>query len=350
VHVGSGLLSSLGRRLKEIAPAHRTFIITDANVARLYGTPLLGALKSAGLDARLLAVPAGERSKNRQTKARLEDRILAMGGGRDSALVALGGGMVTDLAGFTAATLHRGVPFIAVPTTLLAMVDAAVGGKTAVDHPRGKNLIGAFHQPLAVFADVATLSTLSDRQFRSGLAEAVKTAVVGDRDLFHRMERSPAALLLRHPSALADLVAACCRVKARVVEADERESNLRAVLNFGHTLGHALEHLSRYRLLHGEAVSVGMALESRAASAAGILARGEADRIAAVLERLGLPTRPPAGLPPGRLLSAARSDKKSRRGEIRYSLPRRIGTMARRLGRYALPLSDHLVLASLRRP
>jgi 3-dehydroquinate synthase len=350
VHVGTGLLPSLARSLRTIVPAALYFVITDANVGRLHGRRILSSLRRAGLVAHLLPVPAGERSKTREIKARLEDRMLALGGGRDCVVVALGGGMISDLAGFTAATFHRGVPFVALPTTLLAMVDAAIGGKTAVDHPRGKNLIGAFHQPRAVFADVTTLATLSERQFRSGLAEVVKTAVIGDPALFRRIETSPAALLMRHPGALADLVAACCRVKARVVEADERESNLRSILNFGHTLGHAIEHLSRYRLLHGEAVAIGMALESRAARDAGILGRGEAERVTALLKKLGLPTRPPKGLSPTAILSAARSDKKARKGELRYALPRRIGKMASRQGRFALPLPDSLVLASLRRP
>jgi 3-dehydroquinate synthase len=356
--VGSGILPALGRRLlglkalkgpKAMVPGGGVFVVTDSNVGPLYGAPLVSSLAKAGLRATLLQVRAGEKSKTRETKARLEDRMLALGAGRDSAVIALGGGMITDLAGFTAATLHRGVPFVAVPTTLLAMVDAAVGGKTAVDHPRGKNLIGAFHPPRAVFADVATLATLPERQFRSGLAEVVKTAVLGDEALFRRLERSPAAFLMRHPGALADLVAACCRVKGRVVEADERESNLRAVLNFGHTLGHALELLSAYRLPHGEAVSIGMALESRAAAAAGILLWKEADRIVALLKALGLPVRPRGRFSPARVLSAARSDKKARGGELRYALPRRIGRMASKKGRYALPLPDSLVLEVLRR-
>jgi 3-dehydroquinate synthase len=350
VQVGSGILPSLGRLLKSTAPAHLYFIITDSNVRPLYGARLVSSLRRAGLDARLLAVPAGERSKTREWKARLEDRMLSLGGGRDSAVIALGGGMISDLAGFTAATFQRGVPFVPVPTTLLAMADASIGGKTAVNHPRGKNLIGAFHQPRAVLADVATLASLPEREFRAGLAEAVKTAVVGDGALFRRMERSPAALLLRHPGAMAGVVSACCRVKARIVEADERETNLRAVLNFGHTLGHALEHLSRYRLHHGEAVAIGMALEARVASAAGILERDAEARIVALLDRLGLPTRTPKGLSPPRILAAARTDKKARRGALRYALPRRIGLMALRGGRYAFPVPDSLVLAAVRLP
>ncbi|HMC82501.1 MAG TPA: 3-dehydroquinate synthase [Candidatus Polarisedimenticolia bacterium] len=347
VYIGRGVLSSLPGALRRLAPAYRYFLITDSRVRGLHGRALLASLRRAGLTVSLLSVPAGERSKTREAKARLEDRILALGGGRDSAVLALGGGMICDLAGFTAATYHRGIPFVPIPTTLLAMVDAAVGGKTAVDHPRGKNVIGAFHPPRAVFADLRFLETLPEREFRSGLAEAVKSAVIGDPVLFRGLERDPSAVLSRHPGAVLNLVLRSCRVKARVVEADERESGLRAVLNFGHTLGHALEHLLHYRLLHGEAVAIGMALEARAAAAAGIMKAGEAGRIIALLGKLGLPTRLPKGVPPGRVLIAARADKKAERGEIRYALPRKIGEMARRQGRHVMPLSERLVLAAL---
>ncbi|HEU5182510.1 MAG TPA: 3-dehydroquinate synthase, partial [Candidatus Polarisedimenticolia bacterium] len=276
LRVGPGLLSRLPPELSRLLPAHRYFLITDRHVARLHGRRLLGALRRHGLGVRLLVVPSGERAKTRETKSRLEDRMIAAGGGRDTAILALGGGMITDLAGFTAATYLRGVPYLSIPTTLLAMVDAAIGGKTAVDHPAGKNLIGAFHHPRAVLADVSTLATLSERDFRSGLAEVVKSAVVGDAALFQRLERSRAAVLSRHPSALTDLVIACGRVKSGVVRADEKESGKRAILNFGHTVGHALERLSRYRLTHGEAIAIGMCVEARAAEAAGILRTGEA--------------------------------------------------------------------------
>jgi 3-dehydroquinate synthase len=346
VCIGRGVIASLPSALRRLAPAHRYFLITDSRVRAFHGRTVLASLRRAGLTVSLLAVPAGERSKTREVKSRLEDRILALGGGRDSAVLALGGGMICDLAGFTAATYHRGIPFIPIPTTLLAMVDAAIGGKTAVDHPRGKNLIGAFHPPLAVFSDLRFLDTMPERDFRSGLAEAVKSAVIGDPVLFRKMEHDPAALLSRQRGAIQDLVLRSCRVKVRVVEADERESGLRAVLNFGHTLGHALEHLLDYRLLHGEAVAVGMALESRAAAAAGILNAGDSRRIIALLEKLGLPTRLPVGISPSRILKAARADKKAVRGEIRYALPRRIGRMARRRGRHVLPLSDRLVLSA----
>jgi len=347
VHVGAGILPSLPGLVRALLPAHRIFLVTDSNVRRFHGQNLLALLRRAGLPAHLLAVPPGEKSKRRQVKARLEDRMLDLGGGRDSLVLALGGGMVCDLAGFVAATFHRGVPFIPIPTTLLAMVDAAIGGKTAVDHPRGKNLIGAFHQPCAVLTDVEFLATLNEREFRSGLSEVVKTAVVGDPDLFGRLERSPSTILSRHPEAMMKLVSACCRVKVRVVEADARDSGLRAVLNFGHTLGHALEHHLRYRLSHGEAVAIGMALEARAAEAARILKAGEAGRIVAVLEKLGLPTLLPKGVSPARVLETARRDKKAERGEVRYALPRKIGEMTRRRDRHTFPLPDRLVLSVL---
>jgi 3-dehydroquinate synthase len=348
VRIGWGVLSGLPGALRRLAPAHRYFLITDSRVRALHGAALLASLRRANFRVSLLSVPAGERSKTRETKARLEDRILALGGGRDSAVLALGGGMICDLAGFTAATYHRGVPFLPIPTTLLAMVDAAVGGKTAVDHPRGKNLIGAFHPPRAVFADLRFLQTLPGRDFRSGLAEVVKSAVIGDPVLFRAMERDPSALLARRPDVLGDLVWRSCRVKAGVVESDERESGLRAVLNFGHTLGHALEHLMRTRLPHGEAVAIGMALEARSAVAAGILPAEHARRIIALLQTLGLPTSLPPGAAPLRLLEIARADKKAERGEIRYALPRAIGRMGRWRGRYVTPLPDRLVLDVLR--
>ncbi len=256
--------------------------------------------------------------------------------------------MITDLAGFTAATYLRGVPYLSIPTTLLAMVDAAIGGKTAVDHPAGKNLIGAFHHPRAVLADVGTLATLSERDFRSGLAEVVKTAVVGDRALFQRIERSRAAILSRHPAALTDLVIACGRVKSGVVRADEKECGKRAILNFGHTVGHALERLSGYRLTHGEAVAIGMCVEARAAEAAGILRAGEAERIERLLRLLGLPVRPAGRIDAARLLAAAGSDKKARQGTVRYAVPSRIGAMARSGGAYTLPIAAPLIRRSLR--
>ncbi|MCI0569014.1 MAG: 3-dehydroquinate synthase [Acidobacteria bacterium] len=348
VFVGSGILRHLPRILRRFAPAHRYFLITDSTVARLHGRAVHSALRKSGLRADFLMVAAGERSKTRESKARLEDRMLALGGGRDSAVIAIGGGMVGDLAGFTAATYLRGIPFVAVPTTLLAMVDAALGGKTAVDHPRGKNLIGAFHHPKAVLADVQALRTLSEREYRSGLAEVVKTAVVGDAALFRRLERSTATILSRHPEALAEVITACCRLKARVVAADEREAGLRVILNFGHTLGHALEHLSRYRLAHGEAVAIGMVLEARAAEAAGIMKRGEPGRIEALLTSLGIPLTPPKRLSAARILAAARVDKKSRHGTLLYAVPRRVGRMAGMAGRFTRTLPAGALAAVLK--
>ena len=347
--IGSGILRRLPAVLDTFAPAHLYFLITDSRVARLYARALHRVLRHGRRRIHLLVVPAGERSKTRAMKSRLEDRMLALGGGRDSAVIALGGGMIGDLAGFAAATFQRGIPHIAVPTTLLAMVDASIGGKTAVDHPRGKNLIGAFHHPRAVLCDTNLLRSLPEREYRSGLAEVVKTAVVGDAALFRLLERSSAAILSRHPGAVQDLVKACCRVKASVVGEDERESGRRAILNFGHTLGHALEHLSGYRISHGEAVSIGMVMEARAAEKAGILMRGEAGRIEAVLQRFGLPVSAPERFSPARILAAAGADKKSRRGEIRYALPLRIGRMAAGSGRFTLPLPARAIEAAFAR-
>jgi len=349
IFVGSGILRHLPRLVTRYAPAHRYFLIADSTVAKLHGRGIQISLRKAGLRADLLTVPSGERSKSREMKARLEDRMLALGGGRDSAVIAVGGGMIGDLAGFTAATYLRGVPFVAVPTTLLAMVDASLGGKTAVDHPRGKNLIGTFHHPRVVLAEVQVLRTLPEREYRSGLAEVVKTAVVGDAALFRRLERSTAGILSRHPEALTEVITACCRLKARVVAADERESGRRAVLNFGHTLGHALEYLSGYRLAHGEAVAIGMVLEARAAEAVGVLRKGEALRIERLLTRLGLPVSPPRRFGLEKILSVAQVDKKSRQGTPQYALPRRVGRMAGGSGGFTRTLPAAALQAILKR-
>jgi len=348
VLIGAGVLRTLPQVLRSCAPGHRLFVLTDSRVKSLHAGRLVGALRRAGWKPHLLVVRAGEASKSRAMKARLEDRMLALGAGRDAVLVTLGGGMVSDLGGFVAATYLRGIPWVAVPTTLLAMVDAALGGKTGVDHPLGKNLIGAFHPPVAALADLRLLRSLPEREFRAGLAEVVKAGVIGDAALFRRLERAPEAVLSRRPAALAPLVLAACRVKARIVAQDERESGRRAVLNFGHTLGHALEHLSHYALRHGEAVSLGMVLEARAAAHAGVMKGSDAERLEKILRRLGLPTTGARRYGLGRLLSTARRDKKARGGIIRYALPRRIGQMASASGQFTMPLAPFFLQAAVR--
>jgi 3-dehydroquinate synthase len=305
-------------------------VVSDARVARIHGRTFVSLLAQRGAPATLLTFPHGERSKTREAKARLEDRLFALGAGRDTVVIALGGGVTGDLAGFLAATWHRGIPVVSIPTSLLAMVDAALGGKTAVDLPGGKNLVGAFHQPRSLWADVRLLRTLPERQYRAGLAEAVKTAVALDGPLFRRLEAEVRPLMARAERPVGRLVARCLALKGRVVAIDERETGRRAVLNFGHTAAHAIETATDYRVPHGEAVAIGMVAEARLAERMMLLPRADADRIEALLIAFGLPVRPLRGLDPNRLVAAARRDKKARGGVVRIVLPERIGRMPAR--------------------
>jgi 3-dehydroquinate synthase len=345
------------------APAHRYAVITDETVAALHGERALASLASAGLRAELFAFPAGEAHKTRATWAALTDRMLDAGFGRDTAVVALGGGVVGDVAGFVAATFMRGVPVVQVPTTLLAMIDAAVGGKTGVDTPAGKNLVGAFHQPALVVADPRVLATLPPAQLRAGIAEAIKHGVIADERYFERVVDALPALLafgaapgdaasgapidVASIEAMTSLVVGSVEIKAGVVARDEREGGVRKTLNFGHTLGHAVETLSGYRLLHGEAVAIGMALESELAERAGIAECGTTERVRDAIERAGLPAERPPEQDPEALLALTRRDKKARRGVVEYALPRRIGAMAGEREGWGVPVDDALVLEVL---
>ena len=327
MRVGSGALATLLDDLVRDPPGAPLIVVSDRRVAPLHARPLVRALERAGLSTHLVAIPPGERSKSRQAKARLEDELFALGADRGTALVAVGGGVVGDLAGFVAATWHRGVPVVQVPTTLLAMVDAALGGKTAVNLPGGKNLVGSFHQPWGVYADIGTLATLAERQYVAGFAELVKTAAVADARLFGWIERSVDALRRRDPVALEHAVGRCLRLKGAVVRADERESGPRAALNFGHTVAHALEAASAFRWSHGAAVAVGLCVEARLAERLVGFPHDEVARLRALIGALGLPLALPRSIPPETILAAARRDKKTRAGRLRCALPRRIGTM-----------------------
>src|SRR4051812_27971748 len=295
VTVAAGLRHRFARAITEAAAAHHYAIVSDAAVVSLYGEPLALAL-AAHAPVSLHVVPSGEEHKTRDTWARVTDGMLDAGCGRDTTVVALGGGVVGDLAGFVAATFMRGVAVVQCPTTLLAMIDASVGGKTGVDTAAGKNLVGAFHPPAAVLADVETIATLPLPQRRSGLAEAIKHGVLGDAEYFARIDADLPALLDAEPAATLDAVVGSVRLKADVVRADAREHGLRKVLNFGHTLGHAIEHVSGYALLHGEAIAIGMVLEARIAERLGVAEQGIAARIADVLRRAGLPVERPREL------------------------------------------------------
>ena len=327
VHVGRGLFGRIAADLAARPLADRYFVVSDRRVSSLYGGALLRALKRAGLRADRIAFPRGEAAKTRATKQRIEDRLLALGAGRDSAILALGGGVTGDLAGFVAATWQRGVPLVQLPTTLLAMVDASIGGKTAINLPRGKNLVGAIHQPHAVYADIATLKTLPDSIFRDGIAEIVKGGAIADADLFRWLEVNVKPLLARRGAVVTEAVARSVRVKARVVLRDERESGRRAILNFGHTIGHALESVSSYALSHGRAVAIGIAVETRLAVEHGGLPESAAHRIVALLQDFGLPTTVPRKLSLARIRRATYHDKKALAGKSRYALPVALGRM-----------------------
>lgn len=324
VYVEAGILARLGDLTGRHLPGRRVALIADASVHRLLAE---GRLAGAHWDGAVLTFPPGERSKTRETWGRLTDELLRLGFGRDSGIVALGGGVAGDLAGFVAATYMRGIPCLQVPTTLLAMLDASVGGKTGVDTPEGKNLIGAFHPPVAVLADPLVLATLPDREYRAGLAEAVKHGLIADREYFAWIEGSVAALRARDPAALQHLVRRSVEIKAEVVGEDEREAGRRAILNAGHTVAHALERATDFRLPHGEAVGLGLVAEAALATGLGLASPEAGARLAALLERLGLPTRVGEPLGEERILAAMGSDKKNRAGGVRFALPRGVGTM-----------------------
>lgn len=329
VLVERGGLARLGALCAEHAPAHRYAIIADSRVAELYGEEARDALASAGLEADLLAFPAGEWNKSRETWAELSDAMLRLGFGRDAVVVALGGGVTGDLAGLVAATFMRGVPVVQVPTTLLAMLDSSVGGKTGVDTPAVKNAIGAFHHPELVLVDPDLLATLAPFQRTSGLAEGVKVAAMRDAEAFAWIEERAADLAAGAPAAIGRLIDRGVALKAAVVAEDPLERGTRAVLNFGHTVGHALESLSGFSLLHGEAVALGMRLEARLGEALGITEEGTARRLDAVLAGCGLPGEIDPDWSAETILEAARPDKKARAGGLRWALPSRIGVAAR---------------------
>ena len=347
IKIAPGLISLVPREVKRLVPAHTYVIVTDSNVEALYGEGLLEGMKGEGLKAHLVSFPAGERNKTRETKRYVEDAMLQMKIGRDSALVALGGGVVGDLAGYVAATYLRGIPYVQVPTTIVAAVDSSVGGKTAVDTPHGKNLIGAFYQPRAVFIDTSTLATLPEREVRGGLAEVIKYGVISDAGLFSYLEENVLKVFSFEEEVLTRIVKRSCEIKGRVVEEDERESNLRKVLNFGHTVGHAVENALGYSIIHGEAISIGMAVEGKIALLMGLWKEEEQRRLIALLEKTGLPIRAEKELAPGGLIDIMKLDKKSRRGGIEMSLPVAMGEMKTADGGYGIRVKEQTILSAL---
>lgn len=326
IHIGAGDLDRVGAEILKRTRANRIALVTVPRVGRRYAAAVLRSLRAAGVPVSRIEVPDGDATKNLRQLGRLYDAFLDKGLDRKSALVALGGGMVGDLTGFAAATYLRGIPFVQIPTTLLAMVDASIGGKTAVNLPQGKNLVGAFHQPSLVWIDTETLRSLPARQRAAGMAEVVKAAAIWDARFFARLERDCERLMALDPGVLIPTVERACRIKAEVVARDEREeSGLRALLNFGHTLAHAIEKQMGYRrILHGEAVAIGMVHAARRSEALALAPAGTAVRLERLLRRLDLPTEIPR-YDRRTQLAAMKVDKKKEGRKIHYVVLRRIG-------------------------
>jgi len=322
IHIGPGLLAD-GASWRPALRGRHALVVTSETVAPLYLARVLPAL--AGLRHATVVLPDGEAHKTLASATRVFDALAALGATRDACIVALGGGVVGDLAGFAAACWMRGIDFVQMPTTLLAMVDSSVGGKTGVNLAAGKNLVGAFHQPRAVIADTDTLASLPAREYRAGLAEVVKYGAIGDAALFAWLEQNATALANRDPAAMAAAIHASCLHKAAVVARDEHEQGERALLNFGHTFGHALEAATGYgTLLHGEAVAIGMLLAARLSARLGRAPAEDAARLGTLLAKLGLSCALPAG-DPERLVALMRLDKKNLAGQLRLVLWRGIG-------------------------
>lgn len=328
---------------EHVPQAHGYAVIADSNVARL-----VGSLVTQGLtNAHLFEFPAGEAHKTRETWAALTDAMLERGLGRDCCVIGLGGGVTCDIAGFVAATYLRGVPVVQVPTSLLAMIDAAVGGKTGVDVAAGKNLVGAFHQPYAVVIDPLTLQTLPDPELSNGLAEAVKHGVIAEASYLDWITESANSIFERRPDTLESLIKGSIEIKSDFVRNDEREAGKRAALNFGHTIGHALERVSTYAVAHGQAVGLGMLIEAEIGTALGVTDSNATKRIYRALQAVRLPHTIVVDQSPP-LIDATRSDKKSRGGQARYVLLERIGSVARTAqGEWTWEVADDVVREAL---
>jgi len=325
--IGQGEIDSLGCHLQKLPFKGRVAVVTNPKIDRLYGGRVREGLNAGGYRPLMIQIPAGERYKTLKQIGRIYDDLIKHRFERSDALLALGGGVIGDMTGFAAATFLRGISCIQCPTTVVAQVDASIGGKTGVDHPDGKNLIGAFHQPRFVCTDPAVLTTLDKREYLSGLAEVVKYGVIADEGFFSYLETNSSAIRARDLEKVTYCIKRSAEIKAEIVQSDERESGLRKILNYGHTIGHAIETLTGYRKVkHGEAVAMGMISSSRLAHQMGLLGKGEILRQIALLEALGLPTQLP-DLEPGAILNVMANDKKVVGGELFFVLPKKIGSV-----------------------
>jgi 3-dehydroquinate synthase len=328
IYIGSGILSRLGSWVREVSSGDKALVISNSTVFALYGETVSRSLAAAGFEVVDGEMGDGEEYKSLATLEMLYNLAFKHKIDRQCPVIALGGGVVGDTAGLVAATYLRGVPFVQAPTTVMAQVDSSVGGKVAVNHPGGKNIIGAFYQPRLVVADMTTLKTLPLREIKAGLAELIKYGVISDAGFFKWLEENAGKLLSLDGTALAHAVAVSCRIKARIVEADETEQGLRAILNFGHTVGHAVESLSGYKVfLHGEAVAVGMAAAARLAEAMGLIPSEQRRRIVSLLSQAGLPVKMPSSIDLADVIAAMRQDKKALAGRLTFVLPVEIGAV-----------------------
>jgi 3-dehydroquinate synthase len=327
IQIGVGLLAKLAARCASLGLGKRCAVISDSKVAPLFAKSIQQSLSRSGFESLLVTVPAGERAKSLNHARYCYEQLASHRLERKSFIVALGGGVVGDLAGFVAATWLRGIPLVQVPTTLLAQVDSSVGGKVGVNLPAGKNLVGAFHQPALVVCDLATLNSLPQREFSAGLAEVIKYGIIYDESLFSLLERDLEKIQRRDSKAIAQVIARCCKIKAEVVRQDETETGLRAILNFGHTIGHAIEAISHYgRFLHGEAISIGQVAAARLSQRLLGLSPAHVSRIVSLFRRAKLPTRLKLTIPrTQKLLAAMKLDNKVSNGEIKFVLAERIG-------------------------
>jgi 3-dehydroquinate synthase len=325
IYIGEDILDRMGLIIAKNNWASRYIIITDSNVATLHGERILEILREMELKVDMIAFPAGEASKNIQTSLHIVDRMMALGLDRTSALIALGGGVVGDITGFVASIYMRGIPYVQVPTTLLAQVDSSIGGKTGIDLPEGKNILGTFYQPKGVFIDLAFLKTLTPREFGIGLAEIVKYGIIDDPELFSSLEVEAEAIRNRDMKFLEKIITSSCRIKKGIVEIDEMDRGFRRILNFGHTIGHAIESESGYSISHGDAISMGMAASALISERLRYLPPKDRERIISLIGVIGLPDRIPTTLDPDGILSRIKRDKKKEGDTIRFVLLKKIG-------------------------
>ena len=326
IEIGTGLLEQCGQRIAPLVKGRQAAIVTDSNVGPLYSAVVQNSLEQQGFDVTVVTIPAGESSKSWQQAEQILTVLLEHRFHRDACVIALGGGVVGDLAGFVASVYQRGIAFVQIPTSLLAQVDSSVGGKVAVNHALGKNMIGSFYQPRLVLVDLNTLQTLEQRHWQNGLAEVVKYGVIYDAEFFRFLQQNATSVLQRDLAAAAEVIANCCRLKAEVVALDETEGGVRAKLNYGHTIGHGLELAGHYKgYLHGEAVAVGMVLAARYAAQKGMCGAEVEAEVAALLQQFHLPTKADSSLSLQEVLDGMMLDKKVQDGQLVFILPEELG-------------------------